>query len=116
MSLAALNVVLLTLVFRGQRQEGEYFTCLASSWKLTRARFVVVMTKAGLGTPAEDGGLASGNLYRQIFPIRTVWLLAAFALIYIGVEVTLGGGCMFVKTAPTRPLTRTISQDGSSPT
>ncbi|KAL1658471.1 major facilitator superfamily domain-containing protein [Schizophyllum commune] len=72
MSLAALNVVLLTLVFRGQRQEG-------------------VMTKAGLGTPAEDGGLASGNLYRQIFPIRTVWLLAAFALIYIGVEVTLGG-------------------------
>ena len=49
------------------------------------------MTKAGLGTPAEDGGLASGNLYRQIFPIRTVWLLAAFALIYIGVEVTLGG-------------------------
>ncbi|KAL1743343.1 major facilitator superfamily domain-containing protein [Schizophyllum fasciatum] len=72
MSLAALNVVLLTLVFRGRRQE-------------------VVMAKAGLGSPAEDEVPAGGNLYRQIFRIRTVWLLAAFALIYIGVEVTLGG-------------------------
>jgi len=32
-----------------------------------------------------------GSKYKQIFALRAVHLLAIFALIYIGIEVTLGG-------------------------
>ncbi|TRM59074.1 major facilitator superfamily domain-containing protein [Schizophyllum amplum] len=71
-SFAAINIVLLAVVFRGRRQE-------------------VIMEKAGLGNPDDGTEVPSGSLFRQILRIRTVWLLAAFALIYIGVEVTLGG-------------------------
>ncbi|KIK56703.1 hypothetical protein GYMLUDRAFT_99125 [Collybiopsis luxurians FD-317 M1] len=45
--------------------------------------------------PSEENapslGSTSHNLYRQIFNIRAVHFLAVFALIYIGVEVTIGG-------------------------
>ena len=34
---------------------------------------------------------SGGNTYKQIFALRAVPLLTVFALIYIGVEVTLGG-------------------------
>ena len=67
----------------------------------------------------ENSTAAAGtddSKYKQIFRLRSLHLMAFFILIYVGVEVTLGGGCMFVRTAPTRPLTHKMSQDGSSPT
>ena len=36
------------------------------------------------------------NKYKQIMGIRTVHLLSFFALIYVGVEVTLGGKAVMV--------------------
>ena len=40
-------------------------------------------------TTADPGN--EGNKYRQIFRLREVHLLAAFLLVYVGVEVTIGG-------------------------
>ncbi|KAI0325924.1 MFS general substrate transporter [Cubamyces sp. BRFM 1775] len=38
-----------------------------------------------------DDGTHNSNKYKQIFRLRTVHLMAFFILIYVGVEVTLGG-------------------------
>ena len=46
----------------------------------------------GLASPAEDHGSdRSGSKYRQMMRLRDVHLMACFILIYVGVEVTLGG-------------------------
>ncbi|KAK1232469.1 hypothetical protein PQX77_004407 [Marasmius sp. AFHP31] len=50
-----------------------------------------------IGITAEDhaatrrANAGAGSVYRQIFGIRAVYFLAIFALIYIGIEVTVGG-------------------------
>ena len=36
---------------------------------------------------------SEGSKYRQIFRLREVHLLAFFILVYVGVEVTIGGMC-----------------------
>lgn len=53
------------------------------------------MAEAG-DAPAEsvgEGAAAARNKYRQILGIGAVHWLSLFALIYVGVEVTLGGTC-----------------------
>lgn len=52
-----------------------------------------IMAEEG-NTPAEPVGGAAGNVrnkYRQILGLGAVHWLSLFALIYVGVEVTLGG-------------------------
>ncbi|VDB91298.1 unnamed protein product [Peniophora sp. CBMAI 1063] len=68
--LAAVNFTLLTAVFRFKTQEAA-------------------MQEAGYEpAPAEAN---RGSQYGAILSIRAVYFLAAFVLIYVGVEVTLGG-------------------------
>lgn len=45
---------------------------------------------ADAGQEAEEGG-ASENLYHQIMRLKEVHYLAIFSLIYVGVEVSIGG-------------------------
>lgn len=42
-------------------------------------------------TPTTDNHDNKGNKYKQIFRLRELHLLAFFILVYVGVEVTLGG-------------------------
>lgn len=42
------------------------------------------------GRIPEDSG-AQGNLYHQIMRLKEVHYLAMFSLIYVGVEVSIGG-------------------------
>ncbi|GAW03572.1 MFS general substrate transporter [Lentinula edodes] len=72
--IAVSNTVILCAVFRFKRQEE-------------------LLMEIGQ-EPSEDAFTTtptSVNLYQQIFNIRVVHLLAVFALIYVGVEVTIGG-------------------------
>ncbi|KAH9478737.1 Bypass of stop codon protein 6 [Psilocybe cubensis] len=71
---ATINVIAVILVFRFRRQEE-------------------VLLDAGQKSPtnSECNPQRHGNTYRQIFTLKCVPLLAAFAVIYIGVEVTFGG-------------------------
>ena len=46
---------------------------------------------AEAGHAAGEVDTTGGNKYKQIFGLRTVHLLSIWALIYVGVEVTLGG-------------------------
>ncbi|KAL1706567.1 MFS general substrate transporter [Schizophyllum commune] len=68
--LALLNVFSLLFVLRGKRQE-------------------VLMAEGGVAQQERQSG--GGNRYKAILSNRSVNLLATFALIYTGTEVTLGG-------------------------
>lgn len=46
---------------------------------------------ADAGQAAEEAG-ANENLYHQIMRLKEVHYLAIFSLIYVGVEVSIGGG------------------------
>lgn len=96
--LAVMNSIILALVFRGRRQEGDcsilslsqVYTC-----KLTSILYyvlLVLLANAGQLVLHQTGGAQrGGNLYKEIFSMRAVHYMAIFALIYIGVEVTVGG-------------------------
>ncbi|EPQ52111.1 MFS general substrate transporter [Gloeophyllum trabeum ATCC 11539] len=69
--IALTNTIVLTSVFRLKTQDE-------------------VMAEAGHG-PGEVGGSAQSNLYREILGLKALHFMAIFSLIYVGVEVTLGG-------------------------
>ncbi|KAI0064423.1 MFS general substrate transporter [Artomyces pyxidatus] len=64
------NAVCLVIVFRFKRQD----ECLAQ-----------------IGQAAEPQGTSDDSKYRQIFKLKVLHLLAFFILVYVGVEVTIGG-------------------------
>ncbi|KAJ7753374.1 major facilitator superfamily domain-containing protein, partial [Mycena maculata] len=70
LGLAITNVLVLTLVFRGRTQD-EALTLI--------------------GEPAGEKDTSDHSNFRQILSLKTVHLLAFFALVYVGVEVTVGG-------------------------
>jgi len=68
--IAILNTIFLVVVFRGKTQD----ECLVA-----------------IGQPVGETGTSSQSKYRQILSQKVVHLLALFSLIYVGVEVTVGG-------------------------
>ncbi|KJA21387.1 hypothetical protein HYPSUDRAFT_140610 [Hypholoma sublateritium FD-334 SS-4] len=70
--LALINILILTYVFRFRRQED-------------------ILRDAGQEPNADTTSGAGGSTYKQIFKLKAMPLLIIWALIYIGVEVTLGG-------------------------
>ncbi|OAX42435.1 MFS general substrate transporter [Rhizopogon vinicolor AM-OR11-026] len=70
LGVALINTVLLVVVF-GLKPQDE---CLAQ-----------------IGQPAGEKGTSESNQFNQIFRLREVHLLAFFILVYVGVEVTVGG-------------------------
>jgi fucose permease len=62
-----------------------------------------------IGQEPEDKGTSEEGHYKQIFRLRALHLLAAFTLIYVGIEVTLGG-TPFPNIYPPPPsLTRSLT-------
>ncbi|KAF8900936.1 major facilitator superfamily domain-containing protein [Mucidula mucida] len=78
LSVAVVNTAAIWCVFRGKTQD----ECLAQ-----------------IGQPPGDRGTSEHSKIRQILSIKTVHLLAAFALVYVGAEVTVGGWIVtFIQT------------------
>ncbi|KAM5531233.1 hypothetical protein V8D89_015099 [Ganoderma adspersum] len=69
---------------------GVYVTIFAILWFVFRGRRQeeVLEEEGEVGTDADAVG---ANKYKQIFTLKEVHFLALFALIYVGIEVTLGG-------------------------
>jgi len=44
-----------------------------------------------IGQPVGEKGTSESSHFKQIFRLREVHLLAFFILVYVGVEVTVGG-------------------------
>ncbi|KAI0763030.1 MFS general substrate transporter [Trametes elegans] len=72
LGIALFNAVILVAVFRFKNQD----TCLA---------------EIGQAPTHDSDGDNDNNKYKQIFGLRVLHLMAFFILIYVGVEVTLGG-------------------------
>ncbi|KAJ7108526.1 major facilitator superfamily domain-containing protein [Mycena epipterygia] len=70
LGLAILNVIVLTLVFRFRSQD----ECLGL-----------------VGEAPGETGTSEHSNFRQILSLKSVHLLAFFTLVYVGVEVTIGG-------------------------
>ncbi|KAJ6470121.1 MFS general substrate transporter [Mycena vitilis] len=70
LGLALLNVVILTLTFRFRSQD----ECLAL-----------------IGEAAGEKNTSERSHFRQILSLKSVHILAFFAMMYVGVEVTIGG-------------------------
>ncbi|KAI9567524.1 major facilitator superfamily domain-containing protein [Boletus coccyginus] len=70
LGIALTGTILLIAVFRLESRE----ECLAQ-----------------IGQPAGEQSQSEKNRFRQIFTLKNVHLLAVFILVYVGIEVTLGG-------------------------
>ncbi|KAJ7350910.1 major facilitator superfamily domain-containing protein [Mycena albidolilacea] len=70
LGVAVLNIIFLSVVFRAKTQD----ECLAQ-----------------IGQEAGEKGESEKSHFRQILSIKAVHLLALFLLVYVGVEVTIGG-------------------------
>ncbi|KAJ7892857.1 major facilitator superfamily domain-containing protein [Mycena olivaceomarginata] len=70
LGLALANVIALTLTFRGRTQD----ECLAL-----------------IGEAAGEPNTSDHSSFRQILSLKNVHILAFFTLVYVGVEVTIGG-------------------------
>ena len=67
-----------------------------------------IMAEAGHAAGEVDN--TRENKYRQIFGLKTVHLLSIWSLIYVGVEVTLGGKFFFTnRNSSTRSDARGMS-------
>jgi fucose permease len=51
---------------------------------------VVILADAGIA-PAQETDASGSNRFRQMAGTRVLHFIAVFALIYVGIEVTLGG-------------------------
>ncbi|KAF8474505.1 MFS general substrate transporter [Russula ochroleuca] len=67
---ATLNTVLLVCVFKFKTQE----ECLAQ-----------------IGQDTEEKEMVGGSKYKEMFKLKALHILAFFTLVYVGVEVTIGG-------------------------
>ena len=86
LGIACANTVFLIAVFRFKTQDGK-------TWSVPTfvLRHVVPECLEQIGQAAGEKGTSEDNKFRQIFRLKTVHLLAFFILVYVGVEVTIGG-------------------------
>jgi hypothetical protein len=98
MGMAVFNVVLVALVLRFQRMDGEsdLFACLQTRGSLSLFGVTIaVLLEAGIQPQTTEGereGAQKKSLFRRIFLLPEVHLLTAILFLYAGVAVTVGGG------------------------
>ena len=81
LGLAIVSAVLAMVVFRLKTQEGVFSrsVCDANVWLNW-----IVECLLEIGQHPEEGDASAHNVYRQIFHLRAVHLMAFFILIYVG--------------------------------
>lgn len=92
--IAVLNTLFLLVIFRGKTQDGEPFH-IPGAFGRHSLRAITFWKQIecliAIGQPAGETGTSTDSKYRQILSQKVVHLLALFSLIYVGVEVTVGG-------------------------
>ena len=90
LAIAILNTLFLILAFKFKTQDGNFFADRSSNGLLIFCD-IVCLAESGQTIIHTTTANHEDSKYRQIFRLREVHLLAFFILIYVGVEVTLGG-------------------------
>ena len=90
LAVATLNTILLVCVFKFKTQDGELDLIYSEGMSnLTFSRDSECL--AQIGQAAEEKEAVGGSKYKQMFRLKSLHLLAFFTLVYVGVEVTIGG-------------------------
>ncbi|GLB44019.1 putative major facilitator superfamily protein [Lyophyllum shimeji] len=98
--LGAFTAPFVATYFSGQRRWSFHYLVSASMAVLNTLSLVLVFRFKHLDELLEEGGQAPAELnssaprqsnFRQLFGLRSVHVLTIFAIIYIGIEVTVGG-------------------------
>jgi len=91
LALATLNTALLVCVFRFKTQDGKsnvlFFSENVKSHDEPDGS--ECLTQIGEGT--EEKETVTGSRYKEMFKLKALHLLALFIMVYVGVEVTIGG-------------------------
>jgi hypothetical protein len=91
LAVATLNTVLLICIFKFKTQDGEFaFPYLPENMKNLMFRRDTECL-AQIGQTAEEKELVGGSKYKAMFKLKALHALALFTLVYVGVEVTIGG-------------------------
>lgn len=90
---ALTTAIVLALMFRGRSQNGTAINRAYDLLWVANRHLTECLADIGRAEP-EDGESDHGH-FRQIMGLRAVHLLAGFILVYVGVEVTLGGEPFF---------------------
>ena len=85
---ATLNTVVLVCVFKLKSQDGTTFLLDMTS-ELTHWNGSECL--AQIGQLTEEKESVNGSKYKEMFKLKALHLLALFILVYVGVEVTIGG-------------------------
>ncbi|KAG9313550.1 MFS general substrate transporter [Chiua virens] len=88
LGIASINTVLLIVVFRLKSQDGAFIDHPTPRMRRSLVRQECLTQ---IGQPAGERGENENSHFRQILSLKDVHLLAVFILVYVGVEVTLGG-------------------------
>lgn len=88
LGIAISNTIVLCVVFRFKSQDGKS-SAAASSFNPLIISLLECLVE--IGQPIGDQGMDDKSKFRQILSHKTVQLLAFFILVYVGVEVTIGG-------------------------
>lgn len=91
LAVATLNLVLLVCTFKFKTQEGE-FTLLFLSKNMPN--LILIRDSeclAQIGQATEEKEMVGGSKYKEMFKLKALHILAFFTLVYVGVEVTIGG-------------------------
>jgi hypothetical protein len=91
LAVAALNTVFLICIFKFKTQDGEFtFPYLPENMpNLMFGRDTECL--AQIGQTPEEKESAGGSKYKAMFKLKALHTLALFTLVYVGVEVTIGG-------------------------
>jgi MFS family permease len=91
LAVAILNTVLLVCIFGFKTQDGKFnvpfFSENVQSHDAPRGSECL----AQIGQDVGEKETVGGSKYREMFKLKALHLLAFFILVYVGVEVTIGG-------------------------
>jgi len=111
LGLSIANVTALVIVFKLKTQDGIPVNEILSPRTFDLVFCPVLLEKNG--HPPAEASTSQHSTLRQILSIPAIYLLSFFILVYVGVEVTIGG--MLSKGAVTNSLTVVFQQAGLSP-
>jgi fucose permease len=90
LAVATLNTILLVCIFKFKTQDGELnLIYIENVSNLTFCRDSECLAQIGQAT--EENDAVGGSKYKEMFRLKGLHLLAFFTLVYVGVEVTIGG-------------------------
>jgi fucose permease len=91
LALATLNTALLVCIFRFKTQDGKSNVLSFSESVKSHDEPHGSECLTQIGERTEENETVAGSRYKEMFKLKALHLLALFIMVYVGIEVTIGG-------------------------